>query len=216
MIYLSLTAFCIYHLVKSYQFENDHQANTDTSLMGYLFIMNNMGASLWVLAWLFHYPGISVILMILQLLTLLAINIRLHIYNPHRTWTHKILTQMPLSIYFGWICVATIANISAWLVSVNWSGMGISDTYWAVILIGLATLVTLFIVFVRRNLFFAAVVVWALHGILYKNQHSALSDTQQVIQACYAAISLIVLSGIIQAINNIRLSRIEANTPYAT
>jgi hypothetical protein len=216
LIYLSLFVFCFYHLVKAFNSPENNEFNKYTQSIQYYFAINNLAASAWVIAWLNEQLALSVILMLIQLITLLIINIRLHLYNPHTNWAVKLITQMPLSIYFGWICIASIANISAWLVSLNWNGTGISATYWTIILIGLSALLTLFIIFVRRNLFFALVVLWALFGIMQKNKIADPVLYQNIIQAAITAMAIIVLAIIIQSINNIKLSRVDAETPYTT
>ncbi|WP_051189648.1 hypothetical protein [Daejeonella oryzae] len=214
LIYLSLFAFNFYHLNKAFTASEKNEFNEYTRSIDIYFIINNIAASAWVFAWINEQLGLSVILMLVQLITLLLINIRLHIYNPHTNWSVKIVTQMPFSIYFGWICVATIANISAFLVSVNWDGAGISDSYWLIILIGLSVLLTLFLVFVRRNLFFAMVIMWALYGIMDKNTSTQPEFYQNINQAIITAMAVIALSIIIQSVNNIKLARINAKTPY--
>ena len=214
LIYLSLFVFCFYHLAKAFNSAESNQFNKYTQSIQYYFVINNLAASAWVIAWLNEQLALSVILMLVQLITLLIINIRLNLYNPHTSWTVKLITQMPMSIYFAWICVASIANISAWLVSVNWNGAGISAAYWTIILIGLSALLTLFIIFVRRNLFFALVVLWALFGIMQKNKDAGPVLYQNIIQAAITGMVIIVLAIIIQSINNIKLSRVNAETPY--
>ncbi|MEO8795899.1 MAG: hypothetical protein ABI390_10555, partial [Daejeonella sp.] len=124
LIYLSLFIFCGVHLYKAYKDGATNIFNENTLALNWYFIINSLAATFWVLAWLNEYLLISVLLMIIQLFTLIAINIKLHLYNPHTGWDVKLITQFPMSIYFGWICVATIANISAWLVSINWDGGG--------------------------------------------------------------------------------------------
>ncbi len=216
LIYISLFMFCIVHLYKAFKALVENVFNENTLAMSWFFIINNLAATFWVFAWLNEYLLISVLLMIIQLVTLIVINIKLHLYNPHTGWDVKLITQMPMSIYFGWICVATIANISAWLVSINWDGGGVSPELWTVILIGIATLITLFIIFVRRNLFFAAVIIWALYGIIVKNRSLDQDFTKSIQQAAITGIAIIILAIIIQGINNIKLSKIEAKTPYIT
>ena len=37
----------------------------------------------------------------------------------------KLFIRLPFSVYFGWITVATIANITTLLVDIGWNGFGI-------------------------------------------------------------------------------------------
>lgn len=43
--------------------------------------------------------------------------------------------RLPFSVYFGWITVATIANITTALVDIGWDGFGISESIWTILII---------------------------------------------------------------------------------
>src|SRR5687767_11191217 len=124
VIYIALFAFCGYHLVKAFREDEDQEANRDLNRIGYLFILNNLATGAWTIAWVYEYLLLSVVLILVQLITLLAIQVRLGIYNPGRSVASRWFTQFPLSIYFGWIIIATVANISAELVGWEWNGWG--------------------------------------------------------------------------------------------
>jgi hypothetical protein len=201
VIYLALFAFSLFHLYTAFAKSDIQHTNLDTQNIGWYFIVNNLATGLWLVAWVNEYLFISVILILIQLLTLGIISVKAHISNPARTVSTKIFTQFPLSIYFAWICIATIANISAYLKSVNWSGAGISESYWVIIMIGTATLISLFIILVRRNVPFGLVVLWALYGIVLKRQQVSPIDFEIVINAAYAAFAVILLALIIRIVS---------------
>lgn len=69
------------------------------------------------------------------------------------------------SLYLGWITVATIANTASVLNHFGWGGWGIAEPIWSVIMIGAAVIVAGMLLFNRRNLAYAGVLVWALFGI---------------------------------------------------
>ncbi len=198
LIYTSLLAFCIFHLYKSFAKTSSCQTNQDTNNIGWLFVLNSIATGLWLIAWVNEQLLISVILILIQLFTLIRISIKAHISNPDRSVQTKIFTQFPLSIYFAWICIASIANISVWLNSSAWNGMGITESYWAIILIGVATLLSLFIVLVRRNIPFGLVVLWALYGIILKRKQVDAQLYEDVINAAYAAFVIILVALIIR------------------
>ncbi len=200
IIYASLAAFCIFHLIIAFNDDANEQADTDIKAIGWLFIVNTLATSSWLLAWVNEQIGLSVLLILVQLITLILISVRAHIGNPERPLSTIIFTQFPLSIYFGWICVATIANISAYLVSINWNGFGISDIYWTIIMIGVTTMLSLFIIVIRRNFFFGLVILWALYGIALKRGQVDQLAYQEVINAAWAAFIIVVLTLLIRII----------------
>ena len=77
--------------------------------------------------------------------------------------------RLPFSVYFGWITVATVANITVWLVSIEWSGLGLPDQIWAVLIIAVAAAIGTVTMLRNRDLAYGLVLVWAFVGILIKH-----------------------------------------------
>jgi hypothetical protein len=74
--------------------------------------------------------------------------------------------RVPISILFAWINVATILNISQWLVSIGFQGFGIAPAIWSAVLILVATVIGLRIETKYHDIAFALVLVWAFWGIV--------------------------------------------------
>jgi hypothetical protein len=89
----------------------------------------------------------------------------------------KMLVHVPFSIYLGWISVATIANFSAFFVSLNWNGFGLSETFWTVLVISVAILLGIIFTIKNKDVFYTLVVVWAFVGILSKRLSADISYT---------------------------------------
>ncbi|MHA6249534.1 hypothetical protein ACXYMU_16440 [Pontibacter sp. CAU 1760] len=193
LIYLGLTAFCAYHLIKAFKASPDHEANVALQRIGYLFMGNNLATGLWTIAWVNEWLAVSVLLIILQLVTLLAMHLRLGIYNPARAAASRWLTQVPLSLYFGWIIIATVANISSALVGAAWGGFGLSEATWAVIIIALATLIVSFVVMSRSNPVVGLVGIWALYGIILKHRELDMASSSQIITTAWVGIAVLVV-----------------------
>jgi len=71
----------------------------------------------------------------------------------------------PFCLYFGWITVALLANISAWLVKIQWDGPGIAPATWAIIMTLIAGVIYLYMTWARNMREYALVGVWALIAI---------------------------------------------------
>ncbi len=210
LIYISLIGFCVFHLYEAFAKTSGSRSNQDTQNIGWLLIINNIATGLWLIVWVKEQLLLSVFLILIQLFTLIRISVKAHISNPDRSLMTKIFTQFPLSIYFGWICIASIANISAWLNSTDWNRMGISESYWVIIMIGVAALLSLFIILVRRNIPFGFVVLWALYGIILKRKEVDALQFEDVINAAYAAFAIILVALIIRIVTRNR-PRLSAN-----
>lgn len=196
VIYLALTVFCVYHLIKAYKAPDNHEANADLLRLGYLFMANNLATGAWTIAWVNEQLPLSVLLMLAQLFTLLLIHLRLGIFNPTRDAASRWFTQVPLSLYFGWIIIATVANISSALVGTGWDGFGLSAGRWTTIMLMAATLIVVFVVYTRTNPFVGLVGVWALYGITLKHSELGAPESPQLITTawiCLAVVALVVL-----------------------
>ena len=207
IIYTALFIFCIYHLIKAFRENESHEANQSLIKVGWLFIINNIAISAWVVFWLNEQLIASVILMLIQLLSLIFIHVRLNILDIGKSIQGKLCTQFPLSIYFAWICIASIANISATLVGYNWNGGLISPSYWTIIMIGIATLLSIFVILVKQNVFFGLVVIWALYGIVLKRTDVDPATYGNVINAARTGIAVVFLAELIQSIKLLRLTK---------
>jgi hypothetical protein len=56
-------------------------------------------------------------------------------------WAERILLDGVQGLYLGWVTVATLANVAAWLGSLGWTGSPLGPVVWATILVVVATLI---------------------------------------------------------------------------
>jgi hypothetical protein len=215
VIYLSLFAMTIYHIVNTGHKSGRDEATDDVRKMGAWFIINNLATAAWTIAWTAEQLLLSVVLILIQLISLISIHRSLNIYDLSRNGVSKAFTQFPLSIYLGWISIATIANISGYLASLGWTG-GLDPETWTVIMISVAVLLSAAVVFTRRNIFYGLVVIWALYGILSKRNDPA-GDDRPIVYAAWCALIVTAVICAIQMLRNSMLSRqMDLNTGSGT
>lgn len=161
LIYVALIAYTVYLF-----FAKGHDEKTGEGLIKY-FIVANIANSIWMLAWHYDVLWLSVILMIVILVSLVLAFLQIQKASVGKTlgWKFNLLIKFPFSIYLGWICVATIANVSAFLYALNWNGFGISGAVWCAILIVIATILALVFYIRHKEWVVSLVVVWAVLGI---------------------------------------------------
>jgi len=120
-------------------------------------------------------------MMLVLLASLIATYLLLAPYRANASAGAKWSVHIPVSVYLGWITVATIANITDWLDYVGWNRFGLSDLTWmGIILVVVATLVG-YLNLTRRDVGYALVILWALAGIAIK-----FSDVSFVLWATLA------------------------------
>jgi hypothetical protein len=195
VIYLMLF---LYVLNQFGLFQKGQKVISDDSIsrINKLFILSSIANILWIFAWHYDIIWASVILMLTLLVTLHKIVS--HIYKEKLATKEKFFVLAPFSIYLGWITVATIANITVFLVSIGFKGGGISEPIWAAIAIILGTVIGLYRMNVGRNLIYGAVFVWAFLGIYIKHTSTDGFNGQYplVIGTAIACMIAFIISGI--------------------
>jgi tryptophan-rich sensory protein len=215
IIYTCLGIFCLYHIIMAFKHDKPNPANADLETIGGLFAVNNLATAGWLIAWTREQLLLSVILIGVQLITLIAIHARLRIHNRLRNPGSKTCTEFPLSIYLGWISIATIANISVYLVATGWDGQGLSPINWTMIMVGIAILLGIIMIFTRRNIVFGAVVIWGLYGISSRLQSLQNDDYKNTVNIAWAGMVLLGLCCLIELVRGFSFKRPDAVFPEA-
>ncbi len=161
VIYLLLIAFVVYQWVAWIRHKDDRELKQT----GIWFALANVANGLWIVAWLNLYIGWSVVLIFILLLSLIVLTVRLRL----ELWDAPVriiaFVWWPICIYLGWIIVASVANVTVFLVSLGWEGGFLSPAGWAIAMIGVATIIYLLLLHYRNMREAALVGVWALIAI---------------------------------------------------
>jgi hypothetical protein len=164
--------------------------------ISYYFFLAGLANMSWIFAWHYQQVMISVVIMLVLFASLLKIYLNLGIGKEIVSRKERIFIQVPISVYLGWITVATIANVTAFLVTINWDGLGVSDVLWAMIVIIVALIITLLMIITRKDVAYSLVIVWALLGI-YIKRTNPLYGVQNEIASTAAVCTLIIVLAII-------------------
>ncbi len=158
VIFLGLLAFAVYQALPG-------QRGPRYDALFWPYLLANLLNVAWLLAFQSLYFGLSVVIM----LTLLGSLIWLY------TWLRQLNLKggeawalgLPTSLYLGWIAVATIANVTAWLVSIGLraGALGISGPVWSALLVVVAAGVGAFLLRANRDFAVMGVILWAYYGV---------------------------------------------------
>ncbi len=159
IIYIGLIAYAIYQAMPA------QKDNPRLQATGWWVVLGGLANSTWIFLW--HYQQFVATLgaMFILLATLIAVYLRLGIGQTKVSTGETWAVRIPFSIYLGWITVATIANVSDVLDFVKWNRFGISEVAWMVIMLGAVVVIGGLMNFQRRDVAYAAVLLWALAGI---------------------------------------------------
>jgi len=190
LIYVLLAIFVLYQLIPSVR--RDAQKIDFVQRIGPLFFISCLANIGWIFAWHYKIVPLSLVLMLILLGCLLAIYLRLNIGKSEATKAEKYSVHLPFSVYLGWITIATIANVTALLVNINWNTWGLGEQFWAVAVIIVGIAIALSVLFTRKDIYYCLVVGWALLGILLKRL-SATTPAQSVV--IITIVGLVLVSG---------------------
>ncbi len=169
LIYLGLLGFVIYYGPFTKNTETKEKVVLNT---GWWFVISCIANSLWIFTWLHEYTFITIPVMVLLLVSLLKIILNNLDIIESRDFKTSVFLRLPFYIYSGWISVALIADIAAYLKKIQWSGFGIPETGWTILVFIIAAMIHLYMIWRQNMSAFALVAVWALIAIAVANRSS--------------------------------------------
>jgi len=196
LIYILLAIFTIYSVIIAIKKDATGSFINKIGILFFLSCIANMG---WIFAWHYEIVLLSLVIMLLLLGLLLTIYVRLSIGKKGPAKKEQYLVHLPFSVYLGWITIATIANITTLLVDVNWNRFGLSEQFWAVVVIIVGIAIALSVLLRRQDIYYCLVVDWALLGILVKRLASAI-PAQGVIIITIIGLVLITAGIVVQVV----------------
>lgn len=187
VIYLLLLFFVVYQIWVSFNKKAVQKLSIQSQV---LFGITNVLNISWILAWHYEMVTLSVLIMIAFLSTLII----LFLNNEKIKTTNlieKIAIETPINVYLGWISVATIANITALLVTVGWTGNPLEESTWTIIMLSIGASLAVVMLFRRTNFAYALVIIWAFYGVFSKRQ---TSTNPEIAQTALILIAIITFS----------------------
>ena len=187
LIYLALLCFVVWQLIDLFK-KNSLWITKKVGIRFLLSCVANMGR---LFAWHYTQLFLSVLIMLFFLVVLIVIANKVQLGKKLGKRGDKLLVQVPFSLYLWWISVATIANISTWLVNIQRGMRGMTPIFRTILMIIIATLLALLALYKKYNVIFALVVIRAFIGIIIKTLWAEVVYGQIVrtLWICIAAIT---------------------------
>lgn len=195
LIYLLLSVFIIFQFSRAGWRKQGIISGFGWRIGGFFPITCLANAS-WIVAWHYRLVWLSVIIMLVLLASLIVIYIRLNIGFRTGSLREKFLVHLPFSIYLGWISVATVANVTALLVAMNWDRFGMTELFWVSTILLVVYGISLLMLIFRRDIAFNLVILWTYIGIFAK-RFTDHDDPSQVLFSVLIAVILLTFLGII-------------------
>ena len=163
VIYMLLGGFILYPFF--YSPPNLHSF-TRISLW---FIMSCGCNIAWIYLWQNQYIKLALVIILLLLFSLMNVYQQTHISSKSAN-SNKLLVQLPFRLYFAWVSVATILNATIVLSTLQWNRFGLSETTWAIMLLFGSTILSIMVSYVKRDIVFPIVFIWAYIAIAVQQQ----------------------------------------------
>ncbi|NNE33261.1 MAG: tryptophan-rich sensory protein [Winogradskyella sp.] len=187
LIYLLLLLFAIY---QGRSLFTNTKHDDFVLKTGWWFVLSCLFNSFWVFAWLYEYTGLSCIFIFLLLYSLFKVIINNRMEIDDKPFPIIAFVWWPFVVYAGWVTIASIVNVSAYLVKINWNGFGLDEPVWAFIVITIALIINLYLIWQRNLREFGIVGVWAFIGIA--NANTSVNNSIMIYAYVAAAILLVV------------------------
>lgn len=186
VIYLGLIAYTVWQFFPSADTARHHRLRP-WILAGILL------NSLWI--WTVQAGWLAVSVVVIALL--LAVLCRILVVKENMRvngWGERILVDGVQGLYLGWVSIATVANVAAWLASMGWTGAPMGPIVWTNIVIVVATLVGAFTaVYSGGRLMPAVGLAWGLAWVAVgRSDGTGLNSASVAITAAGAALIVLI------------------------
>jgi len=199
VIYLGLVVYGIFQVMPR------HRKNLLLQSIVVPFWVSCLANIAWILLWHYEYFGSTFVVMVVLLGSLVVIDRQFTRYpctKPAELWC----VRVPFSIYIGWITVATIANLTVLVEDKDLRPFDLGAEPWAVGMVLLGTLVAAAVGWIRKDIAYLLVIVWAFTGITVKQGWAVVG----IAAAVGVAVAVVL---IVRSLLSRRAPRIPAPVP---
>lgn len=168
VIYTFLAVSLVVMLVKHR--EGYYKEAVDSiSVLFWITCALNMG---WIVTFSYLQLGISTLFIFAFVLTLSLILVRLWRINDGKRW----LLPVTFGMYTGWLFIATVVNVAAFLNQLGWNGFGLSEEWWTIAILIVAVVLAGWVLTRVKNAVFTLPIAWGYWGIYQALQGKDVSQ----------------------------------------
>ncbi len=183
VIYVLLAATMIQLILKHKQ-SNYEQLISDISPLFWLSVVFNIA---WTISFSYLNMLVAFAFIVALLLTLKLICLKLANYKNKSQFS---LASSAFGLYAGWVSVASVVNLAAFTVQIQWNGFGFERPIWAMLALVFALLIATLITLKIKNVIYLLAVIWAFVAILMAHQNP------EIFNNAYSGIKMTLMIGI--------------------
>lgn len=166
VIYFLLFIYVIFQLIVK-----DKKVEQVLNKINVYFIISSLANAVWIFLWHYQLIAWSVLFMFIILYSLIKISSLIN--QTQLNLKDRVYAKVPFGVYFGWITIASIANITTLLVSWGWKDFIFTDQIWTIIILLVGAVIASMTTIKERNIAYGLVPVWAYFGIYLKHSSPA-------------------------------------------
>jgi len=163
-----------------------------------LFRLSSILNILWIVAFSFVLIELSAVFILAFVIVLALLCRKLLQLQTGKQW----LLPLTFGLYTGWLIIATVVNISAALVKVQWDGFGLSPGVWSSIILVVAVLLVIAILLKIRNAAFPLPIAWAYFGIYNALGTQTVAELSLLKTILLIGLIVLLAASVIQLISN--------------
>ena len=163
LIYLFLIILPIFHWFKR------RESNLEWNSFRAWFSINVILNGVWLVAASYDWLWISVAIIVVMLISLYMMRVKLSKLKLAGEPVHYWMEEFVVHIYFAWITLATVLNISAAFTFYGWNGFGQTEVFWSLAILLITAIIATAVFYRFKDRAFAGVVVWAFIAIIVKH-----------------------------------------------
>lgn len=185
VIYAGLIAYVVYQALPS------QRDNPRLRRIGWWFVGSCVANIAWLFVWHYALWGLSVLFMAAILVTLGVIARRRYRARAQASTLERWTVDVPLSLYVGWITVATVVNVTVALDVAGWGGWGLSPTLWTIVVLIVTEVLAAINSFTQADIAYQAALIWAVAAVAVMQEQNRV-----VAVAAWLAAGILVLIAI--------------------
>lgn len=159
VIYTLIIVFIIYQF---YLLSKNRYDNKILDKLNQLFIISCILNISWNLLWVNDLIGLSTVCIFLFTIVLGLAN---KYILKNIDGRYSLIIPIAFALYFGWLTVATVTNVAAFLVKINWNMFGLEEHLITCLMYIIVALLAGIIVINIKNPIFNLPIIWAFIGI---------------------------------------------------
>lgn len=157
VIYLLLIGAAITMIIKN---KDDIYSQAIDQIAPLFWISSGLNM-VWIICFSYNMINLSAVVILCFAIILALIVKKISTIKIANSW----LLPTAFGMYAGWLLIATVVNIAAFLVSIDWQGFGIEAEVWAAITLAVAVILAFVVAHSTRNFVIPLPIAWGYLGI---------------------------------------------------